>query len=534
MKKFIKCILAFAMVLNIIPFRTVRAEDAEKTVKVEVKISSDLKDGNNSVTTVSGEVYDDYSFHAILPDQEVYAENATVYLRMKDISSLNIVGEREMTYTINTGLETRIGLYQALKTIAGGDANEHLFHFEQVKLAVAVNAHEETANTVYTVKGSGYTPQVGATYDGTPDSVSSAKNVWKLLTDQLTADTKENPDSYVIIAKDSYLQLGNQKLVFQENEDLKLDNFSDPVALVQKIRKYLTVENAEDNAVVLVLRAGTRLDVGQSYAVLDTDAFITIGGIDVGDLDILSTLRDVDSNNMAEMIRTALAMMNTLVGLADDAGELSVEIDFAHEYKTEWNWSEDKKSAFVYLECEKCDHSKFLEAVVDEEVTDPTCTEDGNIVYVATAVDPDTGKKYTDTHPDKVVIPANGHTPKEAVKENETVNDCEIDGGYDTVVYCNVCGAEISREHVVIPATGHDWSKVEYSWSEDNKSVTASIKCENNHDHDITETVSATYAVTLEPTCTETGKGLWTSAEFESEHFEVQTKEVTIPADDHD
>ena len=41
------------------------------------------------------------------------------------------------------------------------------------------------------------------------------------------------------------------------------------------------------------------------------------------------------------------------------------------------------------------------------------------------------------------------HTPGEAVKENEIPATETSDGEYDSVVYCSVCGTELSREHVV-------------------------------------------------------------------------------------
>ena len=56
------------------------------------------------------------------------------------------------------------------------------------------------------------------------------------------------------------------------------------------------------------------------------------------------------------------------------------------------------------------------------------------------------------------VIPATGHTPKEAAKENETAATCTEAGSYDLVVYCDVCGEELSRETTTVDALGHDWS----------------------------------------------------------------------------
>ena len=52
-------------------------------------------------------------------------------------------------------------------------------------------------------------------------------------------------------------------------------------------------------------------------------------------------------------------------------------------------------------------------------------------------------------------VSALGHTAASAVKENEVAPDCENAGAYDSVVYCSVCGAQLSREKKVIPANGH-------------------------------------------------------------------------------
>ena len=48
------------------------------------------------------------------------------------------------------------------------------------------------------------------------------------------------------------------------------------------------------------------------------------------------------------------------------------------------------------------------------------------------------------------------HTAGEAVKENEIWN-CTVSYEYDSVVYCSVCGKEMSRGKVVEGAPGHEW-----------------------------------------------------------------------------
>ena len=49
------------------------------------------------------------------------------------------------------------------------------------------------------------------------------------------------------------------------------------------------------------------------------------------------------------------------------------------------------------------------------------------------------------------------HSAGEAVRENEVAADCTTAGSYDSVVYCTICGEELSRNTVTVPALGHDF-----------------------------------------------------------------------------
>ena len=89
------------------------------------------------------------------------------------------------------------------------------------------------------------------------------------------------------------------------------------------------------------------------------------------------------------------------------------------------------------------------EVVVEDEV-DATCTTEGsycNVVYCSVC-----GEELSH---DTIVVPALGHTDGEPVTENEVAADCENDGSYDTVIYCTVCGEETSRVTTTVPASGH-------------------------------------------------------------------------------
>ncbi|MBE6756364.1 MAG: hypothetical protein E7555_07905 [Ruminococcaceae bacterium] len=87
---------------------------------------------------------------------------------------------------------------------------------------------------------------------------------------------------------------------------------------------------------------------------------------------------------------------------------------------------------------------------VEENRTEADCDTAGSydtVVYCSVCGD--------ELSRETIAIPAVGHTEGEAVEENRTEADCDTAGSYDTVVYCTVCGEEVSRETTTIPALGH-------------------------------------------------------------------------------
>ncbi|MBE6341179.1 MAG: hypothetical protein E7069_10675 [Bacteroidales bacterium] len=60
----------------------------------------------------------------------------------------------------------------------------------------------------------------------------------------------------------------------------------------------------------------------------------------------------------------------------------------------------------------------------------------------------------------KLSVTKSGHTAADAVKENVDAPTCTETGSHDDVVYCSVCGIELSREtDVVDAALGHAWGE---------------------------------------------------------------------------
>ena len=85
--------------------------------------------------------------------------------------------------------------------------------------------------------------------------------------------------------------------------------------------------------------------------------------------------------------------------------------------------------------------------VIDEAVA-PTCTATGLTAGKHCSV-------CNETLVAQEIVGALGHTEGEAVVEKSVAPTCENAGNYDSVVYCSVCSVELSRNNVIVPATGH-------------------------------------------------------------------------------
>nr|MCR4672705.1 leucine-rich repeat protein [Lachnospiraceae bacterium] len=223
-----------------------------------------------------------------------------------------------------------------------------------------------------------------------------------------------------------------------------------------------------------------------------------------------------------------------------------------HDYKlTEWTWSEDHSSATATFTCANdASHVQTVTATVSSETTAATCEAAGKTVYTATVTFE--GETYTDTK--EVEIEALGHDYKlsgwtwaDEYSSAEATFTCANDAGHVQTVTATVssvttpatCGAAgktvytatvtfegeayTDTKEVVIPATGHDWGEVTYTWSDDNSTVTATRTCANDSSHVETETVNTTSEVTKAATCEAKGETTYTAV-FENEAFETQTK----------
>ena len=150
----------------------------------------------------------------------------------------------------------------------------------------------------------------------------------------------------------------------------------------------------------------------------------------------------------------------------------------------------------IYIDVETGEHFHIYSSVV----TAPTCTTDGYTTYTCNC-----GDTYK---ADEVV--ALGHTNGSVVVENNVDETCTTDGSYDNVIYCTVCGVEVSRETVTVTAPGHSMTE----WTETTAPTCTTYGEKSREctvcDHDETTPISPLGHTTVvdaavAPTCTATG-----------------------------
>ena len=91
---------------------------------------------------------------------------------------------------------------------------------------------------------------------------------------------------------------------------------------------------------------------------------------------------------------------------------------------------------------------------------------------------------------------------------------CEAKGEttYTSAAFENEAFAVQTKTLEDVPALGHDWSEATYTWSDDNRSVTATRTCAHDSEHVETETATATAALTRSPTETQKGETTYSAS----------------------
>lgn len=294
------------------------SEPVQKDTKFYFGVTANNADGNGT-TTVDMEVFDDYSLEINLPMNKLSAKFVTLTAIMKNVGSLGVDGTREHSQTINTGMTATGDLAVWMKNAA---------KFEKATVNVTVKGTDNACT--YELVSDMDADWV--TITGSVDE-DAARGVWHAIVNDATIKTKtqEVSDSYIKIAKGSYINTGAETLKFEEGfegEALVLDNFSDLGALKASIKEAVcAVKNATvGEEVTLYVAAGTELAVSNSVATLKQDCKITISGIDLDD-NLLSEIREASNGGNEALVKALFNILNDLVGAANNA-TVDVEVEF--------------------------------------------------------------------------------------------------------------------------------------------------------------------------------------------------------------
>ena len=304
-KKILLAVFAVMLALCMIPFASFAEE---KTVKAEFKLES----GNG---VGDAKIYSDYSLEALLPAAAVDMSVVTATVMLNNVSGLGVTGQRQYSTTINTGLTG---------TVVPEDFFPNLYAFSSATATVTVDFDYVFK---YTVTGN------GTTITGAPKTVSSVRDAWQAFVSHIDAQTKTEDDSYIILAKGSYIKLGTEYLHFDDSYsgDLKIDNAGDLAAMEAGIREALVLETDYENQgghVTILLKKGTALALGTSIATLKEDYMVEIeGGSNVSDFlsgNILETFRECSS--LSEIISAAVETVDGFAGALESDGSIEFNL----------------------------------------------------------------------------------------------------------------------------------------------------------------------------------------------------------------
>ena len=332
MKKLLCAFLCIATVLCMMPAMAFATEDTttDKTWESNGKAKLELKSGETTATVVA---YDDYSIEAKVEGTKVKPTGFTAAVAMKNISGLQI-GEsgKSATVTIGDGgiLEqdrnATVDLKKHMSNVfnfkectINGDVNgkKFTYSFKQKDLPAATDVEEKTSYE----------------YVATPTGDNGEQNVrdaWWELMNYVTATTPGGVDSAskIVIPKDATLQIGTEKLVFEDDaDDLTLTTETDQDDIREKVK--LLTDQDSVSGLKAYLPEGMIVQLGGTSATLNKGMTIEINGSDgLFEADILSTLRGEDGTSAddATVILTLVHVFNQAVGALGNNGVLNVTI----------------------------------------------------------------------------------------------------------------------------------------------------------------------------------------------------------------
>lgn len=357
-KKIIAFLLSLAVIFSCFSMAVTAKEDISE--KVSVTLNS------NGTDFMKGVVMSDYSAELTVPYGSVInAKELSGTISMTDIASLGITGTRTYSKSITTGVDKLVAF------------DNYLPAFESATVSGTIDGMEYKYNVEAAYTEDAYI------VEAIPESVDAVRTAYQAMASHITAGTKSEDDSYAEIPGTAYIQIGKEKLSFENTEEtVKLDNIMQGTGLKAEIRsavKLEEVERIEDAQIEAYIPAGTVLAVGQSIVTLNDAATITLDGytnsVDVDT--ILSTLRDCETNE--EIIIAGVQFISNFA-CAIDGNDLVVNVEFEEEKGTQISGSIDSAAADTETTIELVSDGEVLQSITAtdsynfDSVTDGTYT----------------------------------------------------------------------------------------------------------------------------------------------------------------
>ena len=414
-----------------------------------------------------------------------------------------------------------------------GDGNYTLIRKDGSENRIYVHAEFEGENGSYTIMDREfYLPEknYGVWLEGEDDLSVRDDDEDKELEmhlagfDKLIKEGKVDADSFdvsVVTAKVPRDEEGNEIEVMPSEEDI--------VTLDPEIIKNKAIE--ENNKLIITLD-GTKIphEVGEEENAFEVERI---------SLNVTATRSDVDTSIFDEV----KVVLYEDEGIGSPVFVTWTCATLGHDWSEPlYTWAEDYSSVTAGHYCMRDTHAPIV--YMEEETVETTsvsegasCTVPGTITYTATFT-----KEGFETQTMQV---EGGTLPHEW--DEASYEWAEGDGSVTASHVCAVCGTEESEsvetisevkgtpdcEHGTVTtytaaftkpgfetqtkdvenddALGHDWGEPEYTWADDNSSVTATIACGRDSSHNKTETVDTTSEQTLDPTCEEMGETTYTA-----------------------
>ena len=219
----------------------------------------------------------------------------------------------------------------------------------------------------------------------------------------------------------------------------------------------------------------TFIDVSEAAvdsAVIDVDAMLAMYAYVDAITNDVAELTEKIQNLTAQMnpgdLDGVTQILNAIQELRDEIDEIllkadtmitKIEAEFANIYTIIANTANEEGHAYIAEQIKNAliivDHTAG--EAVQENVVEATCKAEGSydeVVYCSVC-----GEELSR---ESKAIDKTDHAPDEAVQENVVPATCEDDGSYDEVIYCSVCSEELSREAKTSAKLGHRYTAYEY------------------------------------------------------------------------